>query len=135
VASSEYLIGALKAAYARSRPSHALVATSGFSFPSWHAVASAVTAVGLVIVLTGPGPQRWVWQLRAVTFAFVMALSRVYLDAHWLSDVVAGALLGGGLAIGGPALLQAARGDRKMPSAGTDGRRGGTDRLAPGRPI
>jgi len=111
------------------------VATIGFSFPSGHAVASAVTAVGLVIVLTGPGPQRWVWRLRAVTFAFVMALSRVYLDAHWLSEVVAGALLGGGLAIGWPALLQAARGDRKMSSAGTDGRRGGMDRLAPGRPI
>lgn len=112
VASSEYLIGKLKAGYARPRPPHALVSTSGFSFPSGHAVASAVTAVGLVIVLVSPGPRRWVWQLRAVVFAFVMALSRVYLAAHWLSDVVAGALLRGGLAIGWPAVLQSVRGVR-----------------------
>ena len=112
VASSEYLIGKLKAGYARSRPPHALVSTSGSSFPSGHAVAIAVTAVGLVIVLVSPGPRRSVWQLRAVVFAFVMALSRAYLAAHWLSDVVAGVLLRGGLAIGWPAVLQSVRGVR-----------------------
>ena len=83
-----------------------------FLFPAGHAVANAVTAVGLVIVLVSPGPRRWVWQLRAVAFAFLMALSRVYLAAHWLSDVVAGALLRGGLAIGWPAVLQSVRGVR-----------------------
>jgi undecaprenyl-diphosphatase len=43
-----------------------------------------------------------------------MALSRVYLRAHWLSDTVAGALLGAGLALGFPALLMAVR-DRVRP--------------------
>lgn len=106
VATSELLIGTLKAAYSRPRPPAALIGTSGFSFPSGHAVASAVTAVGLVVVLLPPGPRRWAWEVRAAMFAWVMALSRVYLRAHWLSDVLAGGLLGAGLAIGWPALLQ-----------------------------
>lgn len=36
----------------------------------------------------------------AGAFAVVMGLSRVYLRAHWLSDVVAGAALGAAVAIG-----------------------------------
>ena len=104
--------GPAAAGYARSRPPHALVSTSGSSFPAGHAAASAVTAVGLVIGLVSPGLRRWVWHLRAVVFAFVMTLSRAYLAAHWLSDVVAGVLLRGGLAIGWPAVLQSVRGLR-----------------------
>jgi undecaprenyl-diphosphatase len=109
VISSEALIGTLKAAYDRDRPPGSLITTSGASFPSGHAIAGAVTAVGLVLVLLPAGPSRWKWEARAVVFSFVMALSRVYLRAHWLSDVVAGALLGAGLALGWPALLQMLR--------------------------
>ena len=68
-----------------------------------------MTAVGLVLVLARPGPSRWRWEVYAVVFTSVMALSRVYLRAHWLSDTVAGALLGAGLALGWPALLMAIR--------------------------
>jgi membrane-associated phospholipid phosphatase len=63
--------------------------------------------VGLVLVLLPPGRSRWRWEVWAVTFSFVMALSRVYLRAHWLSDTVAGGLLGAGLALGFPAALTA----------------------------
>jgi undecaprenyl-diphosphatase len=68
-----------------------------------------VTAVGLVLVLAPPGRARWRWEVNAVVFTSVMALSRVYLRAHWLSDTVAGALLGAGVALGWPALLLAIR--------------------------
>lgn len=105
IVASEALIGPMKSLYDRPRPPGGLVGTSGASFPSGHAVASAVTAVGLVIVLLPPGHTRWVWERRAAVFASLMALSRTYLGAHWLSDVVAGALLGAGIAIFFPALL------------------------------
>jgi membrane-associated phospholipid phosphatase len=106
---SEVLIGTLKAAYDRPRPPGSLIATTGASFPSGHAIASAVTAVGLVLVLAPPGRTRWRWEVRAVAFAVVMALSRVYLRAHWLSDTVAGGLLGAALALGCPAVFIAVR--------------------------
>jgi membrane-associated phospholipid phosphatase len=109
VVTSELFIGPVKAWIDRPRPPGSLIATSAASFPSGHAIAAAVTAVGLVLVLAEPGPARWRWEVRAVVFASVMALSRVYLRAHWLSDTVAGALLGGGLALGWPALLSMLR--------------------------
>jgi membrane-associated phospholipid phosphatase len=116
VLTSELLIGSMKAAIDRPRPPGSLIETSGASFPSGHAIATAVTAVGLVLVLAPPGRKRWRWEVNAVIFTSVMALSRVYLRAHWLSDTVAGALLGAGLALGWPALLMALR-SRREPLA------------------
>ena len=112
VVTSELFIGPLKAAVDRPRPPGSLIETSAASFPSGHAIATAVTAVGLVLVLATPGPSRWRWEVNAVVFTSIMALSRVYLRAHWLSDTVAGALLGAGLALGWPALLMAIRHQR-----------------------
>ncbi len=109
VATSEVLIGVLKALYARPRPPAGLLPTDSFSFPSGHAVAGAVTAVGLVLVFLPPGPRRWRWEFQAAIFACLMALSRTYLGVHWLSDVVGGGLLGVTLAIGWPAVLQEVR--------------------------
>jgi membrane-associated phospholipid phosphatase len=94
VATSEILIGTLKGVYDRARPTGSLVATSGASFPSGHSVAASVTVVAAVIALVPAGRQRAVWGAAAVAFSIVMALSRAYLGAHWLSDAVAGVLLG-----------------------------------------
>ena len=91
---SEVLIGSLKNLYGRTRPPHSLVHTSGGSFPSGHAVAASVTALAAVIALLPEGPGRYRWGAVAVAFSLVMALSRAYLAAHWLSDAVAGVLLG-----------------------------------------
>jgi membrane-associated phospholipid phosphatase len=91
---SEALIGPLKAAYDRTRPPGSLVATTAASFPSGHAVAASVTALAAVIALVSPGSRRIGWGVAAVLFALAMALSRAYLGAHWLSDALAGLLLG-----------------------------------------
>jgi undecaprenyl-diphosphatase len=97
---SEISIGTLKALYDRPRALGSLVETSSASFPSGHAVAASVTAVAAVIALLPEGPRRYRWGAAAVAFAFVMALSRNYLGAHWLSDAVAGVLLGTTIALG-----------------------------------
>jgi len=107
VLTSELAIGTLKSLYDRPRPPGSLIGTTAASFPSGHAIAAAVTAFWVVIALVPPTPARWKWAAWAVAFAFVMAMSRVYLSAHWLSDVVAGALLGSGIAFAWPAVLMA----------------------------
>ena len=102
---AELVLAGAKAFFHRGRPPDPLVDVVGFSFPSGHAVAAAATAVALVLVLIPAGPERRRWELAAVAFAFVMALSRVYLQAHWFSDVVAGVLLGAGVALGSAGLV------------------------------
>jgi membrane-associated phospholipid phosphatase len=94
IAMSEILIGLLKGIYGRARPPDSLVATSGASFPSGHAVAASVTAVAAVIALVPAGRWRAWWAMAAVAFSILMGLSRAYLGAHWLSDAVAGIFLG-----------------------------------------
>ncbi len=91
---SEALIGSLKGIYDRARPPGSLVATSGASFPSGHAVAASVTVVAAVIALVPAGRRRVGWGAAAVAFSVLMGLSRAYLAAHWLSDATAGILLG-----------------------------------------
>ena len=91
---SEILIGPVKGVYDRPRPPGSLVATSGASFPSGHAIAASVTVFAAVIALVPPGRRRVAWGAAAAVFAILMAASRAYLGAHWLSDAIAGLLLG-----------------------------------------
>ncbi len=105
----ELSIGPLKALYDRPRPPESMVETTNASFPSGHAIAGAATAIALVIVVFAPGERRRAWEIRAGIFAFVMAGSRVYLRAHWLTDVVAGALLGTATALAVAAIVQLLR--------------------------
>ena len=114
VAVSEACIGTLKRIYDRPRPpkSLSLVGTTGASFPSGHAIAASVTVVAMVLALFPTGPQRWWWGLVATLFSFVMGISRAYLAAHWLSDAVAGTLLGVTVALGSALVVQSIRDHR-----------------------
>lgn len=91
--------GALKALFARHRPEVLVEPLHSFSFPSGHS--SAAFAFFLVLgVLAGrgqPARLRLTWLLLAGLPALAIALSRVYLGVHWPSDIIAGALLAGGL--------------------------------------
>lgn len=102
---SQLMVGPVKAIYERPRPTMSLAETSSWSFPSGHSVVGAAMAIGAVIVLVPAGPKRRNLEIAAGAFAVVMALSRVYLRAHWLSDVAAGAALGAAIAIGVAAFI------------------------------
>ncbi len=89
----------LKALVDRARPPDGLVHPVGTSFPSGHATYAAATCVALVLLFTAPGPRRGWWWAFAGLGVVGMAWSRTYLQVHWLTDVMAGALLGSGVSL------------------------------------
>jgi hypothetical protein len=56
-------------------------------------------AVALVLLFSKPGTRRLLWWTLAALAIAGMAWSRTYLQLHWLSDTLAGALLGIGIAL------------------------------------
>jgi len=99
LALSEPFIWLLKSLYGRERPPEALVETVSGSFPSGHSIGGAVMAVGLVVAFVPAGPERRNMEIVAAGFAFVMGGSRMYLGAHYLTDVIAGVAFGSAAAI------------------------------------
>ena len=106
VALGEVSVGPLKAAVDRPRPDASMTRTSMASYPSGHALAAATTAPGIVIALVPPGRARQRLLAVAVPLAAATALSRTFLNAHWLSDVVGGFALGTGYALAVPAVTR-----------------------------
>jgi undecaprenyl-diphosphatase len=99
LAVAETLIWVTKVIYERPRPPMALVTTHSYSFPSGHAGTAAAVAAGIVLLLVMRGMKHWYFDLLAIGYVVAIAWSRVYLRAHWLSDVFTGAALGAAVAI------------------------------------
>jgi membrane-associated phospholipid phosphatase len=69
----------------------------GLGFPSGHVFGTTVFVVVAVYLLWSVGaPRRWQRAARAAGIVFVtlVGYSRIYVNAHWLSDVVGGLLAG-----------------------------------------
>ncbi|GAA0646313.1 phosphatase PAP2 family protein [Brevundimonas lenta] len=85
----------LKAFFERERPpaAYQAVETLNASFPSGHTLLSTVFYLTLGVMLTRAFPKR---RLKAfvlgcaMLIALLIGLTRVYLGAHWASDVIAG---------------------------------------------
>lgn len=92
-----WVMGRLKELLARPRPSgeHLAYAT-GFSFPSGHAMVSTAFYGFLAYLALRfiPGRSGRIIASILIILIFLIGISRVYLNVHYFSDVVAGFLLG-----------------------------------------
>jgi membrane-associated phospholipid phosphatase len=80
-----------------ARPENSLVAYSGYSFPSGHT--NMVTILFLsfcfyVVFKIIDRKKRRLYFVVSIIVIILVGLSRVYLNAHWVSDVLAGWCLG-----------------------------------------
>jgi undecaprenyl-diphosphatase len=90
------LIQLFKWVVQRPRPIDIYSGVSSWSFPSGHATMSVLIYVSLaILVVRGINPR---WRVLpfvlAIGMSLLMAFSRIYLGAHWLSDVLGGLALG-----------------------------------------
>lgn len=108
----------LKAGFGRDRPEQAgdAIAVFGSSFPSGHAMLSAVvylTLGALLSCLTNERRQKLYLLGVAATLSGLVGVSRVYLGMHWPSDVLAGWAAGSAWALGCWLFMQLSDRDRE----------------------
>jgi len=96
IGSTAIFVPLFKALLERSRPITLYSGADAYSFPSGHATLNAVL-FGICAVLIAHDRNRWIKAgIFSVTAIYVITIgfSRVYLAAHWMSDVLAGFLFG-----------------------------------------
>lgn len=101
---------AFKHVFRRDRPEGALaLGIHTYSFPSGHSSGSAAALLTIAYVLAREHLLPW-WSVPiAAMLSFLVGFSRIYLDAHWATDVAGGWAIGSGLALAGVALYERLR--------------------------
>jgi undecaprenyl-diphosphatase len=95
---AQLLNDVLKATFHRARPMPlpGFIAVQDYSFPSGHAMMSAAfyTFLAYLIWRQARGVWRWVVVFGLVLVLVLVGVSRIYLEAHYLTDVLAGIAAG-----------------------------------------
>lgn len=110
------IVGAGKFATARLKPadSNAALFDGGTIFPSGHASNVVLTwgIVAYLLVQYGPLRSYRVGAAATAVASLVVGIASIYLDTHWVSDILAGWLVGAVILMATVAL------DRRYPTAG-----------------
>jgi undecaprenyl-diphosphatase len=97
IASSFFLFSFLKEFFLRPRPENALEFLTDPSFPSGHATMATAFFFALLYIFA-PKIKNWIWRESFIVICMVatlaIGLSRIVLNVHWASDVIAGWSLG-----------------------------------------
>lgn len=83
----------------RQRPTDKLFPAHGYSFPSGHTFATTVfvlTLLALIIPHIKKSTNRYLLRLIGVIWIVIIMVTRIYLRAHFASDVIGGLLLASG---------------------------------------
>ncbi|MBI5005281.1 MAG: phosphatase PAP2 family protein [Candidatus Lloydbacteria bacterium] len=97
VSGAELLTGTLKNIIARPRPEMAKVVENSFAFPSGHATVAVALYGFLAYILfrmCRTRKEKIVVSAAAVFIILLIGFSRLYLGVHYVSDVIAGYLVG-----------------------------------------
>lgn len=91
---SSGVVHLMKVVFGRDRPEDILIPLESPSFPSGHTANAATVVVLLALLLR----RRWI-AVAGAGYVALMALSRTYLGAHWITDTIAGILVGASMAV------------------------------------
>jgi undecaprenyl-diphosphatase len=120
VASTQLVVDVLKLTVGRPRPDHAVADTSGFSFPSAHSATSMAVYATLTLLAARAvsGRLRVMVAVAGGVVVVAIGLTRVYLGAHYPTDVLAGWLTGAVVVLGSWALAKRIPLPRPLPARG-----------------